>query len=215
MPTRIRLQRHGKKNKPFYSVVVADGRAPRNGRFIEKIGTYNPMTDPASINLDFDRAIYWLECGAQPSDTTRSLLSREGVMLKRHLLGGVKKGAFTLEQAEEKFQAWKTQKELELNSYKNNKVQKTKAEIKKAFEAETIAKDAKAAIVAKKRQPEAAPKAVETVEDVVEIVTETPVEAIEEVAPVEVAVEEVAETVAEVEATTEETTEETSEKAAE
>jgi len=106
MPTRIRLQRKGKKGKPFYHLVIADGRAPRDGKFIEKIGTYNPLTDPATIELNFDRALYWLQVGAQPSDTARSILSREGVLLKDHLLRGVKKGALTEEQVEEKFKEW-------------------------------------------------------------------------------------------------------------
>ena len=85
MPARIRLQRHGKKNQPFYHIVVADGRAPRDGKFVEKIGTYNPMTNPAQIVLDTDRAVTWLKNGAQPSDTARRILSYKGVLLKRHL----------------------------------------------------------------------------------------------------------------------------------
>lgn len=110
MPTRIRLQRKGKKGKPFYHLVIADGRAPRDGKFIEKIGTYNPLSDPATIELNFDRALYWLQVGAQPSDTARSILSREGVMLKEHLLRGVKKGALTEDQVEEKFKSWLKEK---------------------------------------------------------------------------------------------------------
>jgi small subunit ribosomal protein S16 len=106
MPTRIRLQRKGKKGKPFYHLVIADGRAPRDGKFIEKIGTYNPITNPATIELDFDRALYWLQVGAQPSETARSILSREGVLLKDHLLKGVEKGALTQDQVDEKFQTW-------------------------------------------------------------------------------------------------------------
>ena len=103
MPARIRLQRHGKKNQPFYHIVVADGRAPRDGRFIEKIGTYNPMTNPAQIALDIDRAVTWLKNGAQPSDTARKILSYKGVLLKRHLQIGVEKGAISQEQADVKF----------------------------------------------------------------------------------------------------------------
>jgi small subunit ribosomal protein S16 len=110
MPTRIRLQRKGKKGKPFYHLVIADGRAPRDGKFIEKIGTYNPLSNPATIELNFDRALYWLQVGAQPSDTARSILSREGVMLKDHLLRGVKKGALTEDQVEEKFKTWLKEK---------------------------------------------------------------------------------------------------------
>lgn len=151
MPTRIRLQRHGKKHSPFYSVVIADGRAPRDGRFIEKIGTYNPMTDPAKVDLKFDRALYWINCGAQPSDTVRSILSKEGVMLKKHLSIGIKKGALTEEQAEAKFQEWKSKKEADLSNYKNTKLQSQKLDKSKVLENEAKLKDAKAEEVNKKR----------------------------------------------------------------
>ena len=111
MPAKIRLQRHGKKGQPFYHIVVADSRAPRDGKFIEKIGTYNPLTNPAQINIKFDRALYWYSVGAVPTDTTRSLLSKVGVMMKYHLMRGVQKGAMTEEQAEVKFQNWMKEKE--------------------------------------------------------------------------------------------------------
>ena len=103
MATKIRLQRHGRKGYAYYHIVVADSRAPRDGRFIERIGSYNPNTNPATVDINFDAAMKWLNVGAQPTDTVRSLLSREGVLLKKHLLGGVKKGAFTEEVAEQKF----------------------------------------------------------------------------------------------------------------
>ena len=106
MATKIRLQRHGRKSYAFYQIVVADSRAPRDGKFIERIGSYNPNTNPATVDLNFERALYWLQVGAQPTDTTRNILSREGVCLKKHLLEGVKKGAFDEAAAEEKFQAW-------------------------------------------------------------------------------------------------------------
>ena len=106
MATKIRLQRFGRKGYAFYQVVIADSRAPRDGKFIERIGSYNPNTNPATIDLNFDRALYWLQVGAQPTDTARMILSREGVCLKKHLLEGVKKGAFDEAKAEEKFQAW-------------------------------------------------------------------------------------------------------------
>ena len=106
MATKIRLQRHGRKGYAFYQIVIADSRAPRDGRFIERIGSYNPNTNPATVDLNFERALYWLQVGAQPTDTTRNILSREGVCLKKHLLEGVKKGAFDEAAAEEKFQAW-------------------------------------------------------------------------------------------------------------
>ena len=111
MATKIRLQRHGKKGKPFYHVVIADSRAKRDGRFIEKIGTYNPNIQPAEITLKFDSALMWLQKGAIPTDTVRAILSYKGVLLKKHLLEGVKKGALTEEQAESKFQDWLKNKE--------------------------------------------------------------------------------------------------------
>ncbi|MDD2346264.1 MAG: 30S ribosomal protein S16 [Bacteroidales bacterium] len=155
MPTRIRLQRFGKKHKPFYHIVVADGRAPRDGRSIEDIGTYNPMTNPASINLNFDRAMYWISVGASPSDTVRSLLSREGVLYKTHLMGGVAKGAFTPEVAEEKFAQWKEEKQANIVKVAKESELQSKAAKKKAFEAETKVKEAREASLAQKRQKEA------------------------------------------------------------
>lgn len=116
MPTKIRLQRRGKKRQAFYHIVIADGRAPRDGKKIEKIGTYNPITKPATIDLDFDLAIDWLMKGAQPTDTVRAILSHKGVMYKKHLLEGVSKGAHTVEEVEVKFQAWMTEKEAKINT---------------------------------------------------------------------------------------------------
>src|SRR5690606_31628508 len=106
MPVKIRLQRHGKKGKPFYWIVAADARAPRDGKFLEKLGIYNPNTNPATIDLNVDGSVKWLQNGAQPTDTARAILSYKGVMMKNHLMGGVRKGALTEEQAEEKFNAW-------------------------------------------------------------------------------------------------------------
>ena len=111
MATKIRLQRGGRKSYAFYSVVIADARAPRDGRFTEKIGTYNPNTNPATVDLNFERALYWVECGAQPTDTVRTILKNEGVYLMKHLKGGVKKGAFDEAAAQAKFDAWKQAKE--------------------------------------------------------------------------------------------------------
>lgn len=110
MATRIRLQRHGRKARPFYHIVVADSRSKRDGRFIEKLGTYNPITNPATIELNFDSTVEWLMKGAEPSDTARRLLSYKGAMLKKHLLEGMKKGALTEEQVESKFNAWLDEK---------------------------------------------------------------------------------------------------------
>jgi small subunit ribosomal protein S16 len=129
MATKIRLQRHGRKGYAFYHIVIADSRAPRDGKFIERIGSYNPNTNPATIDLKFDRALYWLQVGAQPTDTIRNILSNEGVLLKKHLLGGVAKGAFTEAEAENKFAAWKTSKQ-----------NATKEQISKLSEAERAAK---------------------------------------------------------------------------
>lgn len=119
MPVRIRLQRHGKKNKPFYWVVAADSRSKRDGKFLEKIGTYNPNTNPATIELNVDSAVQWLFNGAQPSDTARAILSYKGVLLKHHLEGGVRKGALTAEQAAEKFTKWLDEKAAKVQGKKD------------------------------------------------------------------------------------------------
>ena len=118
MATKIRLQRHGRKSYAFYSIVIADVRAPRDGKFIEKIGTYNPNTNPATVDLKFDRALDWVLKGAQPTDTVRNILSREGVYMKKHLLGGVAKGAFGEAEADAKFEAWKNNKQSGLAALK-------------------------------------------------------------------------------------------------
>jgi small subunit ribosomal protein S16 len=116
MPVRIRLQRHGKKGKPFYWIVAADGRAKRDGRYLEKIGIYNPNTNPATVELDIDQAVKWLENGAQPSDTARTLLSYRGAMMKHHLNGGVTKGAFSQEEADKRFAAWLEEKQAKIQA---------------------------------------------------------------------------------------------------
>lgn len=137
MPVKIRLARHGKKGNPFYHIVVADGRAPRDGKFIEKIGTYNPNTNPATIDLSFEKALNWLTKGAQPTDTCRAILSYKGVMMKKHLLGGVAKGAFTEEQAEAKFAKWMQEKDG-LVAAKVGKLTSDKDADKKARHADEI-----------------------------------------------------------------------------
>lgn len=164
MPAKIRLQRHGKKGQPFYHIVIADGRAPRDGRFIEKIGTYNPVTVPAEINLNFDKALDWLNKGAQPTDTVRSILSKKGVMLKKHLMIGVKKGAMTAEQAEVKFQTWMKEKEAKLAQEVKAKVEKNRADQKARIEAESKVNAARAEAIAKKQAEAAAAAAAETAE---------------------------------------------------
>ncbi len=150
MPTKIRLQRKGKKGQPFYHIVIADGRAPRDGRFIEKIGVYNPLTKPAEIDIQFDKALGWLQKGAQPTDTVRAILSYKGIMYKYHLLKGVRKGALTEEQAEIKFQAWLTEKQEKIQSKRKEYELSVKEAGKKQKELETKVNEAKAQALAKK-----------------------------------------------------------------
>lgn len=159
MATKIRLARHGRKGRPFYHVVVADSRAPRDGRYIERIGSYNPMTNPATIDLDFERALYWLGVGAQPTDTVRRILSYEGVLLKQHLLGGVKKGAFDMATAEAKFEAWKKEKLNKIQAKISKLASESEAAYKARIEVETKQKEEKAEVVAKKLAEIAAAKA--------------------------------------------------------
>ena len=182
MPAKIRLQRHGKKGQPFYHIVVADSRAPRDGKFIEKLGTYNPLTNPAQINIKFDRALYWYSVGAQPTDTARSLLSKTGVMMKYHLMRGVQKGAMTEEQAEIKFQNWMKEKEAKLAGVMKANEEKARGEKKTRLDAEKQVNEARAAELAKKRLAEIEAKKAE------EAAAEAPAEeapAAEAEAPVE------------------------------
>ena len=161
MATRIRLQRHGRKGYAFYSIVIADARAPRDGRFIEKIGTYNPNTNPATVDLNFDRALKWVMTGAQPTDTVRNILSREGVYMKKHLVGGVAKGAFGEAEAEAKFEAWKNNKQNGLNALKEKTAEAKKAAAKARLEAEKKVNEEKAKALAEKKAAEEAAKAAE------------------------------------------------------
>jgi small subunit ribosomal protein S16 len=198
MATRIRLQRRGKKNQPFYQIVITDGRAPRDGRFIEKIGTYNPLTNPATISIDFDRALYWVETGASPSDTARSILKREGVYLMKHLKGGIAKGAITETEAEHKFEVWKQEKESKKSNVKREIADQARNEMKKRMEVESKVRETISAKIAAKYAKEAAAEAksmeTATIEEetaaVEEIVATEP-------APEETQIEEVAETPAE------------------
>lgn len=154
MPVKIRLQRHGKKGKPFYWIVAADSRAKRDGKFLEKLGTYNPNTNPATINLDVDGSVQWLQNGAQPTDTARAILSYKGVMMKKHLLGGVAKGAFSEEDAEKKFAAWLEEKEAKVQA-KRDGLSKAEADAKaKALEAEKEVNEAR--LKAQEPEPEVA-----------------------------------------------------------
>lgn len=150
MPTKIRLTRHGRKKSPYYHIVIADSRAPRDGRYIERIGMYNPTTNPATIELDFDRALDWLQKGAQPTDTCRAILSYNGVLLKSHLLNGVKKGAFSEEEAETRYKAWLKDKEIMIQTKKSKVAKDLDDEEKKRLEAEKKIREAKAAELAEK-----------------------------------------------------------------
>ena len=172
MATKIRLPRGGRKGYAFYSIVIADARAPRDGRFTEKIGTYNPNTNPATVDLNFDRALYWIECGAQPTDTVRSILSHEGVYLMKHLRGGVKKGAFDEAAAQKKFDAWEADKTKGADAIRENEAKAKKEAYAQELEAEKkinadIAKkvaEKKAAAAAAQAEAEAASNAEATEE---------------------------------------------------
>ena len=173
MATRIRLQRHGRKGYAFYPIVVADSRAPRDGKFIERIGSYNPNTNPATINLDFDRALYWVEVGALPTDTVRSILSREGVMLMKHLRGGVKKGAFTEDEAKRRFDAWKASKDKQTEALKAKNEAKKADEEKARHDAEVEKNRIKGESVAKKKAEKLAAEEAAAKADLQEEVAET------------------------------------------
>ncbi|KIX20789.1 30S ribosomal protein S16 [Flavobacterium sp. 316] len=141
MPVKIRLQRHGKKGKPFYWIVAADARSKRDGKFLDKIGTYNPNTNPATIDLNLDSAVQWLHNGAQPTDTARAILSYKGALLKHHLDGGVRKGALTQEQADAKLATWLDEKAGKVDAKKDG-LSKAQADAKaKALKAETEANE--------------------------------------------------------------------------
>ena len=185
MPAKIRLQRHGKKGQPFYHIVVADSRSPRDGKFIEKLGTYNPLTNPAQINIKFDRALYWYSVGAQPTDTARSLLSKTGVMMKYHLMRGVQKGAMTEEQAEIKFQNWMKEKEARMQGIVKADEEKARNEKKTRLEAEKQVNEARAAELAKKRLAEMEAKKAAEAEAAAEEAAEAATEEVVAEAPVE------------------------------
>ncbi len=195
MPVKIRLQRHGKKGKPFYWIVAADSRSKRDGKFLEKLGTYNPNTNPATINLDVDGSVKWLHNGAQPTDTARAILSYKGVMMKKHLLGGVAKGAFSEEEAEKRFAAWLEEKESKIQA-KRDGLSKADADAKaKALAAEKEANEKRIAAAQPEPEVEEAPveeavaETAEATADEVsaEVTEEAPVadEAKEEETPVE------------------------------
>ena len=177
MATKIRLQRGGRKGYAFYRIVIADSRAPRDGKFTEKIGTYNPNTNPATVDLDFNRALSWVESGAQPTATTHNILKGEGVYLMKHLRGGVKKGAFDEATAQKKFDAWKADKQKGLDSVRESEA-KAKAEAAaKELEAEKKTNEEIAKKVAEKKAAEAAAKAEAEAAANAEATEEAPAEA--------------------------------------
>ena len=211
MPVKIRLQRHGKKGKPFYWVVAADARSKRDGKYLEKIGTYNPNTNPATIDLDIDSAVQWLQNGAQPTDTARAILSYKGALLKHHLAGGIRKGALTQEQADEKLATWLEEKAGKVDAKKLG-LTKDQAEAKsKALKAEqavnakrlAAAAQAEADLIAANMPAEEVAEEVTENEEVEAEVEETPeaIAEVEETTEVVAEVEETAEVVAEVEET--------------
>jgi small subunit ribosomal protein S16 len=206
MPARIRLQRHGKKGKPFYHIVIADGRAPRDGKYIEKIGAYNPLTKPATIELDLEKALTWLKNGAQPTDTVKAIFSYKGVMYKHHLLKGVAKGALTVEQAEAKYQTWIAEKEAKIQSKKNEGEMALKSDSKSRLEAEVKVKEKRADAISAKLAKAAATAAKKAsgAEETEEEVEETTEEVVEETPVAEVTEEVVAEAAPVVEAVVEE-----------
>ena len=150
MAVKIRLARHGKKAQPFYHIVAADSRAPRDGKYIEKLGTYNPITKPATVDINFDRVLYWLQNGALPSDTAGSVLRKEGVLYYKHLLTGVRKGSFDMTVAEQKFNAWKETKAQSLASELTKATSNKETEAKKRLEAEVKANKSRLEKIAKK-----------------------------------------------------------------
>ncbi len=175
MPAKIRLQRYGKKKQPFYHIVIADGRAPRDGKYIERIGTYNPMTKPATIIVDIDVAIKWLQNGAQPTDTVRAILSYKGVMYKKHLMGGVEKGAFTAEEAEAKFAAWSAEKDAKVNNASKSHQDNLAKEKAEKLEAERKVNEARAEAIAKRKADEIEAQVKEAqAQQATEETTETP-----------------------------------------
>ena len=176
MAVKIRLARHGKKGAPIYHIVAADSRAPRDGRFIEKLGVYNPNTNPATIDLKFERALDWLLKGAQPTDTCRAILSYKGVLYKKHLLGGVAKGAFSESDAEAKFNKWLGEKESKIAAKVNKLATDAKAAQKVALAAETKVKEDRAAALAQKAAEAAAEAAAAAAEENAEATEEVAAE---------------------------------------
>ncbi|MBO6117867.1 MAG: 30S ribosomal protein S16 [Bacteroidales bacterium] len=180
MAVKIRLQRHGKKNQPFYHIVIADARAARDGKFIEKIGTYNPLTSPATVNVNIDRACQWLQNGAQPTDTVRSLLRYTGVLYKKHLQGGVTKGAFSQDVADKRFNDWMEEREKKIAAKISKDANDKNAKKREALKAEADVNTKRAEVIAKKR---AEAEAAKTAEANAETASEEPAQETAEEAP--------------------------------
>ena len=176
MPTKIRLQRHGRKARPIFMIVVADSRAKRDGKFIEKLGQYNPNTNPASIELNFDSAVDWLLKGAQPTNTARDILSQQGVLMKKHLLAGVAKGAFNEEEADKRFDAWLDQKAKKNIAAQENILKLKKESEESKLKAEKAINEARALELAKANSEliEEAPETEETATEETETIEEAP-----------------------------------------
>lgn len=192
MPAKIRLQRKGKKGHPFFHIVIADGRAPRDGRLIEKIGTYDPMTNPATIELDFEKAMHWVQVGAQPTDTVKAILSYKGVLYKEHLLRGVKKGALTEDKVEILFKEWLAEKEAKIEAKAKGLTDTTREDLKKRLAAEADVNEARKAVFAKQKaeaqaavEAELAVKAAEIAAKAAEIAAEAAAKVAPAAAPVE------------------------------
>ena len=192
MATRIRLQRHGKKSKAFFHIVAADSRSKRDGKFIEKIGTYNPNTNPATIVINFDAALKWVQVGAEMSDTARAIMSYKGVLHKNHLLNGVKKGALTAEQVEEKFNQWLADKDANITGKQDNVAKNAAADKVARMKAEADTNAAKAKAIEEKNTPEVEEVAAEEAVNEEVVAEEAAVEAVAEEAAVEVVAEEAA-----------------------
>jgi len=184
MATKIRLQRHGKKKNAFYHIVAADSKAKRDGRFIEKLGTYNPNTNPATIEIQFERALHWVQVGAVPTDTVKALLSYTGVLLKNHLDKGVTKGALTADKAQAKFDAWKAEKDGKIAGKSATLAQASESDSASRLAAEKAVNAARAAELEAKNAPEVVEEEVaEEVAEEVEASTEEATEATAEEAP--------------------------------
>lgn len=180
MATKIRLARHGRKKSPFYHIVVADSAAPRDGRYKERIGYYNPVTDPATIELDSERALYWVQVGAEPTETVRQILSYKGVLMKDHLLRGVKKGAFDEDEAERRFLAWMQDKVRKVEEKKKKIAEESEKETQKRFEAEAKINEARKEALAKRHAKAAEAEAAKKAEAEAEAAQDDNAEASEE-----------------------------------